>query len=302
MASMRDIAKECNVSAATVSYVLNNRTDEKISKETACKIIKTAKRLHYNPVLHSKPAKTGKDNCVSIIINLKKHNTYGKKLLYYDLAAELSSRARFFGYQPIITSTNDLKKDYENIAKQNSKGIFMIDADSNSFKKEFQGSRNSPVIFLNCSFDDPLFCKIYINYDKIINEAQKILSGKMQFLVMEDICNSEIKEQLCRRFYQKDIFINTPFSDLNSFLLAHRKNRGIIFGDILGLQAERILDSCNFVAVSNFDKNNLLSPATKTVIVRNKTMAAVAFDTLQSMLSLTFEADNNNCILLESEA
>lgn len=47
--TMKDIAKLAKVSRTTVSFVLNNRTDMKISKATRKKVLDTAKKLDYYP-------------------------------------------------------------------------------------------------------------------------------------------------------------------------------------------------------------------------------------------------------------
>ena len=47
--SMKDIARMAKVSRTTVSFVLNNRTDMKISKATCKKVLKIAKELDYYP-------------------------------------------------------------------------------------------------------------------------------------------------------------------------------------------------------------------------------------------------------------
>ena len=44
--SMREIAKECGCSLATVSYALNHAGGTKISSATRLKVIATAKRLN----------------------------------------------------------------------------------------------------------------------------------------------------------------------------------------------------------------------------------------------------------------
>lgn len=60
----KDIAKLCGVSQATVSYVVNNRTSEKISEETRKKILDAIEQLHYFPNASARNMR--KKNCASI--------------------------------------------------------------------------------------------------------------------------------------------------------------------------------------------------------------------------------------------
>lgn len=47
--TIRDVAREAGVSVATVSYVLNNRSDQKISAETKKKVLQIANLLQFTP-------------------------------------------------------------------------------------------------------------------------------------------------------------------------------------------------------------------------------------------------------------
>lgn len=49
MATIKDIAQEAGVSAATVSRVLNNDTTLAVSEETRTRIFSIAEKLQYKP-------------------------------------------------------------------------------------------------------------------------------------------------------------------------------------------------------------------------------------------------------------
>lgn len=298
--TMRDIAKECNVSVATVSYVLKNSQKEKISHETCLKVKDAATRLHYIPSVQATDFMSRKSNLVGIIINLKEHNTPGKKLLYYDLAAELINHVRLLGFEAVIITTKDLEKDVSLIIKHDLDAVFMIDIDNRIVEKITQ-DYYVPIIFLNCDVDDKLFCKIYPNYTDLFAKAKSILQTETPFLIMEDVFSQSIKEQITKWFYPKDVFINVPGSDFQLFLRSHNKRKGIILGDILALQASHFMDRRDFVGVSSFGSSDMLPVGTATIFIRNKNMARIAVKTLQSMLRLDYVCNNENRILLDCE-
>lgn len=60
----KDIARFCGISQATVSYIINNRTDQKISEETRQKVLDAIEALHYYPNASARNMRT--KNCTSI--------------------------------------------------------------------------------------------------------------------------------------------------------------------------------------------------------------------------------------------
>lgn len=297
--TMRDIAEACGVSVATVSYVLNHSKKEKICHETRLKIVQTAAAMHYVPaVLSNKQAKR-KSNLIGIIINLKETNSVGKKMQYYDLAVELSSLIRKLGFEALLIPTTNMEKDVQGIAALNLDAIFIIDADSSTARKV---TRNYyvPVIFLDCEVNDTLFCKIYPDYPGLFLKAKQMLQTDSPFLLMEDICNQDLKEWITRNFQAKDVFINEPGRDLKLFLQIHTSKKGIVLGDYLGMQAQCLFGSENLVVVSSLECNHIL-PETSSIFIRNRNKASVAVETLKDMLYLDYEPKEENRILLGYE-
>ena len=58
--TIRDIAKQAGVSVATVSYVINNRDDQRISEETKKKVRQIINLLDYKPNSSAKSLATNK--------------------------------------------------------------------------------------------------------------------------------------------------------------------------------------------------------------------------------------------------
>lgn len=299
--TLRDIAKECNVSVATVSYVLNHSEKEKISHEMRLKIAETATHLHYVPKIKNKRCINKRSDLVGIIINLKENNTLGKKVQYYDIAAELCAEVKKLGFRTVFIPTKNLIIDADAISKYNLDAVFMIDVDNRLIQK-ITKSYYVPIIFIDCEVNDPIFCRIYPNYPALIQKAKKLLDTSSPFLIMEDICNQAIKEQLKSMFFTKDIFINSPGANIQSFLQIHKNDKGIILGDILGLEVEKIFDSRRIVIMSCLSDSDMLSHGILKIMVKNKNKAAVAAQILNDMLCLNYDAEEEqNRILLDYE-
>lgn len=297
--TLRDIAEECNVSVATVSYVLNHSDKEKIAHTTRLKIVETATRLHYTPNVQTKAHINKRSNLVGIILNLKKENTVSKKIIFYDLVAELNVLIQKMGFETVYISTSDFSNDVRNISQHKLDALFIIDADSRSIKNMTQ-NYYVPIIFVDCCITDPLFCSIYPDYSEVIEVARAILDAPKPFLIMEDICNLELQEQISNYFMCKDIFVNAPSNNIQSFLQMHKYEKGIVFGDILGLEVAKQFDHNNLVVISNLGDKSIYSGA-HMIQMKNETKASVAVSVFKEMLNLNYNSTEQNKVLIKCE-
>ncbi|QTH46321.1 LacI family DNA-binding transcriptional regulator [Cohnella sp. LGH] len=78
MASIKDIAKQAGVSISTVSYALNG--SDKVTKETAAKILQIAEELHYFPHAAARLLKKRQSNLIGIFLTDFSGNFYGDLL------------------------------------------------------------------------------------------------------------------------------------------------------------------------------------------------------------------------------
>ena len=67
--TIRDVAKEAGVSVATVSYVVNGRTDLKISDETRKRVLQVINLLNYSPNQAAKALASKRKNQVGFAIS-----------------------------------------------------------------------------------------------------------------------------------------------------------------------------------------------------------------------------------------
>ena len=68
--TVKDVAKAAGVSVATVSYIMNNRTDQKISEQTRKKVLQIANLLNYTPSHAAKTLATGRNNIIGVSYHL----------------------------------------------------------------------------------------------------------------------------------------------------------------------------------------------------------------------------------------
>lgn len=294
--TMKDIAKACGVSLATVSYVINNSEKEVIRHETRIKVLEMAEKLNYIPNRCRESAHV-RSNLVGIIINWNKRNAPSKKLIYYDLAVELQRCLSELGFDTILATTETFEEDADIISKRSLDAVFIIDI-STPKVRQVTNKYYVPIIFLDCEINGALFYKVYPNYPVVIGEAKRMLGEPSPFLIMEDILNDELKDLITSHFRSEDVFINSPDNDLKSFLKAHKHQKGIVLGEILGLEVERYIPNDQLVVITAIENSRLLLPDTKTIAMSNRTKAKAAVNIMQRLLRLEFDCYPGNKLLL----
>lgn len=94
--TIRDVAREAGVSVATVSYVLNNRSDQKISAETKKKVLQIANLLQFTPSYAAKILTTGKSHIIGILLDASPDPDF----LHIDFTNCLIRTLAAKGYRP----------------------------------------------------------------------------------------------------------------------------------------------------------------------------------------------------------
>lgn len=297
--TMKDIAKELNLSLATVSYVLNHSEKEKISHDTRIKVLDTAKRLGYVPNQTAKSLANKRSNLIGIIINLNKNASSFMKYQCLDLASELQDQIYKEGYDTILSVTHELE-DIEIKYKHSLEAAFIIDINEKSLKK-VTNKYYVPVVFLDCDFEEGLFYKILPDYPFMIERAKKILEEEHPYLIMDTIINDRIKEQITDNFSRDDIYIHSSNGNIKEFLSQKKGRKGIVIGDLLGMLVERYVDNANIVVLSSNYVTDQLLADTKRIIVSNKRKAETATQICKKLINLDYDINGHTRILLQPD-
>jgi len=100
--SLKDIADQIGVSKTTVSWVVNNKGDEKkISKETQAKISELAEKLNFKPNQLARGLSLGKTNSIGLVVSDISNVFYAKIAKVVETAAEK------YGYNIMYCSSDE---------------------------------------------------------------------------------------------------------------------------------------------------------------------------------------------------
>lgn len=280
--TMKDVAERAGVSTATVSYVLNYSNTERISHETRLKVFEAANELNYIPNIEARSLSGKKSYMVGVIINKKENCRRSMVYQYYDLADEIRTILNAMGYDMFLISTEEMEQGTALGFRRALDAVFIVDMEEEGFKR-LASQFYVPAIFIDGYVSDPLFCKILVNGEELLNKAEEQL-GKDFYVVMEDCFNDNLLKSVKKRIDDQNIFIHKKGNSLLEFLQTHRQQKGLVIGEILGMQAESYVDNRNLCVVVQSDMDLMLLPDTKILVVSNKEKARKAIEVMRKLL------------------
>ncbi|RNC66514.1 LacI family DNA-binding transcriptional regulator [Proteiniphilum sp. X52] len=172
--SLKVIAKELGVSAATVSLVLNGKNKNgRVSEEMSKKIIDKAAELHYIPNSLAKGLKMGHSKSIGLIVADISNVFFG------TLALHIQNYAEKGGYTVIIGNTNEKLEEMEKmITFLNSRqvdGLIITPAEGSEFLIESVLKGKKPLVLVDRGFPDLNVPSVLINNYEICYRSTKQL-------------------------------------------------------------------------------------------------------------------------------
>ena len=156
-----DIAKELNITAATVSRALNN--NPKISKNTRELVLATASKLNYKQNRLALALKSGKSNNVGVIVPFINRNFFAS--IIRGIEDELYPK----GYHVIISQTHEDSereiKIIQNLLNAQVDGILISTSHTNDKKSKLEPftKKNIPFVFFDRKLDVPNISSVIID-------------------------------------------------------------------------------------------------------------------------------------------
>lgn len=189
--TIKDVAREAGVSVATVSYVINNRTDLRISDATRKKVMQVVNLLDYHPNQAAKALATNQRNLLAITCS--KDSSPFQKAQHFSVITRLSGKLKDRGYDLMLLPENYTKNC------DSADAIICYDLSADIF--HMLGDNNfAPLIALDCMIGDPLFFEINTDICKLSETADNYFHGQPYTYITFRSQNSEKNRFLLEHF------------------------------------------------------------------------------------------------------
>lgn len=284
-ATVKDVAREAGVSVATVSYIMNNRTDMKISDATRKKVLQIANLLDYIPSHAAKSLATGRNNIIGVSYHLNP-NTPSRNLEitgFVNLLIEQLNRLKYDVLFMPVNAAND------NIPlNRNIDGIIAIDLSGEEFH-ELSNNYLVPIISIDMIIKDSLFYQIYSDIPALIDKAKEKL-GEDFYIVTDHIVNENYSELVLDGVPKDHVlfFSNTIPDALKSL----EGKKVLVIGSYLALVILPYVNVSNSVVISS---NMLDVPLPKETTIIKKDIskkANLAINIMMNALDKKFDLDH----------
>ena len=223
MVTLKQLAKELNVSISTVSKALNN--SEEIGEETVRRVKELAQLYNYKPNKVALSLKNNKTKTIGVIIpNIL--NRFLAKVLF-----GIEREASKHGYNIITCISNEsLSKEKESLqllANGSVDGFILSVAEESQVKNEVEHFRNTikqglPIVMFDRVAHDVLCDKVIVDdYDSTYNATKKLIEeGRKNIVFISNIYDLSVGKHR-EHGYNKAI---VEHSHLKPFILKVNKN------------------------------------------------------------------------------
>lgn len=288
-ATAKDVAKEAGVSVATVSYIMNDRTDQKISPATRKKVLQIANLLNYVPSHAAKSLATGRSNAIGISYLINESPTRNASLMSF--------------VNRLIERLNRLKYDVSFIPARNAgeglpinrniDAIIAIDLARDDFRS-LADNYLVPVICVDMLVNDTLFYQIYEDVPFLVQKAKLALSSPEKCCLIYDSHGNVDYEEFILSCFGPGMLLIKAREATPEMLAGLKDSAFIIDGTLLALRVLPYIDSERCCVLSS-DTDELVLPAgIKHLLNNDDKKANLTMSILMNALNRNFDVTHDH--------
>ena len=281
--TVRDVAREAGVSVATVSYILNNRPDQKISAATRKKVLQIANLLNYKPSHAAKSLAEGRNNIIGITYQLKPENP-ARNLDVMALVNRLIPQLARRNYDVLFLQVPDVTEDAS--VSRNVDAILAIDLTHNEFRA-LADSYLVPIIGIDMVINDNLFYQVYTDYPALVKNAVSNLNTEDYYVLTDRFSNEHYLSLLQEVVPEKKLLF---YDSLGVHPLKQNKQaKIIILGTYLALLSQTFISPEQMLVITSEEEAPLLPAGAKCLYTNTDKKANLSINLLLNAMDRKFE-------------
>jgi transcriptional regulator with XRE-family HTH domain len=261
--TMQDIADVAKVSKTTVSYVLNDKSNARVSEETRRKILQIANLYRYVPNLSAKYLCGNNKKLIGIIIGDSSFRSFINEYKIIYLLYDIFSADDY----KLVLLDNKRQNNYMDLAYDMILAVNL----SEEHIKEIAVNTFSPIILFDSMFSDNLFFKIINDYAAAVEKAKAYFNGPDNCALIYCLRNNKGLNDLIEGLpvEPKIAFDGENRKETDHFLYANKDRNFIAIGDIAGFIA---LSSVRYekLAVITFSHNCAFPEEVKQIVFNDQ--------------------------------
>lgn len=275
--TMKDIAKEINMSVATVSYVINNVQNQTIPEETRRLVLETAKRLHYVPNLAARSLVKSKTGLIGLLISTGSGSDEWRPFSYASFLSRLEKLWSEQGYHLLVSTIDQEDPRLHIILERNLDGVYIAGVRTKAFyqiAKHF--TVGVPAVIVDSLIDDNLFHKIVPDLPRAIAQAKELSGGEISFLITDNYNNEEFMQLISRSSGLEDHHIHVAESEeeVARFLKRHPAGKGIVINEFIAAMAANYTDAGRLSVICTADCPHVVPVGANKIVFEGKAESA----------------------------
>ncbi len=222
----KDVAEFVGVSVATVSYVVNGRTDKRIPEETRKKVLHAINLLGYVPNPHATAIKT---SVKDVVVRASDCNSLLQNAETLATLKELTSVFAKNGYSVIFSAETAPKR-------LTATACVCVGLE----KEQFYALANEnfiPLIAVDVLLNDAVFYQVTTDFAALKAKATKTFADDFTYVALRPV-NSSLQNEICNEM--KTIFVDT-LEDVHRLPQGNLVVTDYVLAELLG---ERALNLC----------------------------------------------------------
>ncbi|MFV0441911.1 MAG: LacI family DNA-binding transcriptional regulator [Lachnospirales bacterium] len=324
MATLKDIAKECSVSIATVSRVLNCDETINVSDNTRKKIFEVAEKLEYK-TLKKNFAKNYSSFKIAILTS---YSEFGEMNDVYYLSIRLNTELYLEKHKIKFQVFRNVKSiyEYKNFDFNGIISIGFFNHNDHSLLSE----KNIPIVTVDYGFPDFNCSSVYFDIDYAVREIVNYLTslnhtsiayiGGIDYDSENDIVLYDVKKGCFKNLltkcdlYNEELFLQGEFTAKSGYELTKKllsndtiptailvANDNIAIGCYNACHEfnKRIPDDISIISFNDIPNSKFMSPSLTTIKLDTSYLAEVAVSTL--LENIENETYLNRKVLLPSK-